>query len=440
LLAVVVKSVERILGETGLTSFQKKVIAISGFAWTFVAMEILLISFVLVTIQAQWRFDEFTFGVLASATLVGSFIGSIILGRISDTHGRRIIFQFSVLWYCVFTALTATAWNVESLFGLRFLAGLGLGGMLVVDPSMLSEFLPPQSRGRYLVFLDFFWPIGFLFALGLSFEFLVVLGNQWRWLFVAAAFPAFIAFVFRRMVPESPYYLARNGKIGEASRVLSKITGRRVRSSDIKPEAVARGMPLSSLFKKRLKRSSMVTIVVWIALNFSYYGLFLWLPTVLPANRGFDPGNVYVNLVYSALAQFPGYLTSMFLVERWGRRSTLAAFLILGGLSGYVFATATSYAAFLAGLFFVSFFNLGAWGAVYPYTAELFPTQLRASGFGLAEGVGKVTAILAPIAFGLLLGSTGNVIAPLTSVAILMFIGGIVAVTIGRETKGKPFI
>ncbi len=434
------KSVEKLLGESGLTGFQKKIIVISGFAWTFVAMEILLISFVLFTIQGQWHFDEFTFGVLASATLVGSFIGSLILGRISDNHGRRVVFQFSVLWYSVFTALTAASWNVESLFALRFLAGLGLGGMLVVDPAMLSEFLPPQSRGRFLVFLDFFWPIGFLLALGLSFYFLVILGNAWRLLFIAAAFPAFIAFVFRLMVPESPYYLARKGRMKESSSVLSKVTGRRIKPADIKPEAVGERMPMSSLFRGKLRRSSWVTIAVWIALNFSYYGLFLWLPTVLPANRGFDPGNVYVNLIYSAIAQFPGYLTSMFLVEKWGRRSTLAAFLILGGLSGFIFATATSYAAFIAGLFFVSFFNLGAWGAVYPYTAELFPTQLRATGFGMAEGVGKVTAILAPIAFGVLLGLSGNVIAPLTSVAILMLAGGVIAVAVGRETKGKPFV
>jgi putative MFS transporter len=130
----------------------------------------------------------------------------------------------------------------------------------------------------------------------------------------------------------------------------------------------------------------------------------------------------------------------MYLVEKWGRRSTLAAFQILGSLSGYMFATATTYAAFIGGLFFVSFFNLGAWEAVYPYTAELCPTQLRAAGFGLAEGVAKVTAILAPIAFGVLLTVTGNVIAPLTSVAVLMLLGGAVAVSVGRETKGKPFI
>ena len=87
----------------------------------------------------------------------------------------------------------------------------------------------------------------------------------------------------------------------------------------------------------------------------------------------------------------------------------------------------------------MSFFNLGAWGAVYPYTSELFPTQYRATGFGIAEGVGKVTAILAPLVFAVLLVSGGGVVLPLTSVAVLMLIGGVIAAVWGPETRGQPF-
>ena len=117
----------------------------------------------------------------------------------------------------------------------------------------------------------------------------------------------------------------------------------------------------------------------------------------------------------------------------------MALFLILGGLSGYVFATAHDFWTLVVGLLFVSFFNLGAWGAVYPYTSELFPTQYRATGFGLAEGVGKVTAVLAPLAFAALYTSTRGVLWPLTVVAALMLIGGAIAAVFGPETKGKSF-
>ena len=176
-------------------------------------------------------------------------------------------------------------------------------------------------------------------------------------------------------------------------------------------------------------------------MNFSYYGLFLSLPFALPvfAAVGSDVRLLAAFFIVSALAQFPGYLVSMFLVEAWGRKRTLAVFLILGGVSGYFFATATELWALFVSLALVSFFNLGAWGAVYPYTSELFPTQYRATGFGMAEGVGKVTAILGPVLFGALYASTGGIIAPRTAIAVVMALGGFVLAGIGPETKGQVF-
>ena len=111
-------------------------------------------------------------GLVNSAALAGSLCGSLVLGRLADRIGRRAIFQYAILWYALFTALTAFAWGPWSVMTFRFLAGLGLGGMLVVDPSMLAEYLPPQRRGRLLVFLDFWWPVGLLLATGLSYVFL----------------------------------------------------------------------------------------------------------------------------------------------------------------------------------------------------------------------------------------------------------------------------
>jgi len=443
--ATATRSVEDVLREGGFTSFHRRVVLLTGFAWTFVAFEIILIGFVLPTIFSQFGLTPASNPVLyflvASATLIGSFIGSLLLGRLADDRGRRTVFLTSILWYSVFTALTAVAWDPWSVFGFRLLAGLGLGGMLVVDPSLLSEFLPPQSRGRYMVLLDFFWPIGFLLAIAFWWIFIIQGGGQWRWLFVAAAFPAFIAFLARATVPESPFYFARQGRLDDAAKVLRRVTGLNVATESLSKEQAIPRAPISALFGGRLLRRSAVTIVVWIALNFSYYGLFLSLPFALPvfAAVGLDVGLLAAFFIVSALAQFPGYLVSMFLVEAWGRKRTLAVLLILGGVSGYFFATATELWALFVSLALVSFFNLGAWGAVYPYTSELFPTQYRATGFGMAEGVGKVTAILGPVLFGALYASTGGIIAPLTAIAVVMALGGFVLAGIGPETKGQVF-
>lgn len=438
-MAVVVKSVESVLQEGGFTGFHRRVVLITGLAWTFVAMEILLISFTLPLFANLWNLTGASLGLIGAAALIGSFVGSLAGGRLADRRGRRLVFQVSVLWYSVFTALTAAAWDPASLFAFRFLAGLGLGGMLVVDPSVLSEYLPPQSRGRFMVFLDFFWPIGNLIALGLAFYFLEVLGGQWRLLFLVAAFPAFVAFLIRRLVPETPYYLARSGRLQEAAGVLSQVTGTRVDPATVEAVKGPVRAPAGDLFRGRLLRATVVTLAAWIALNFSYYGFFIWLPGALAEVKGVEVGNIYTLLLLSVLAQFPGYLSAMWLVEAWGRKRTLATFLILGGLSGVVFATATDYPSFIAGLFFVSFFNLGAWGSVYPYTVELFPTLLRGTAFGLAaEGAGKLTAILGPAVFGYLKDATVGVIVPLAVVAVVMTVGGLVVAALGQETKGVP--
>ena len=438
--AVPVRDVEQVLREGGLSRFHKKAILVTGAAWTFVAMEILLVGFVAPIFTGLWGLDGRMQGLVNSAALAGSLCGSLVLGRMADRIGRRAIFQYSILWYAAFTAVTALAWGPWSVMTFRFLAGLGLGGMLVVDPSMLTEYLPPQRRGRLLVFLDFWWPVGLLMATGLSYIFLGPTFDRfgdwsWRYLFLAASFPAFLAFVARRTLPESPYFLARQGRKQEAAEVLTEITGRPVAEAEFSaPEETRSSM--RELFDVKLRSRAATTALIWIALNISYYGLFLWLPFVLQGEKSFHV-NVYLLLTLSALSQFPGYAAAIWLVERVGRKPTLAVFLLLGGVSAYAFAVADSSGVYITALFFVGFFNLGAWGAVYPYTAETFPTRLRSSAFGLMEGVGKTAAIAGPYIFGHLKDATGSTTWSLTFVAIVMAAGGVVAAIFGRETRGR---
>ena len=438
--AVPVRDVEQVLREGGLSRFHKKAILVTGAAWTFVAMEILLVGFVAPIFTGLWGLDGRMQVLVNSAALAGSLCGSLVLGRMADRIGRRAIFQYSILWYAAFTAVTALAWGPWSVMTFRFLAGLGLGGMLVVDPSMLTEYLPPQRRGRLLVFLDFWWPVGLLMATGLSYIFLGPTFDRfgdwsWRYLFLAASFPAFLAFVARRTLPESPYFLARQGRKQEAAEVLTEITGRPVAEAEFSaPEETRSSM--RELFDVKLRSRAATTALIWIALNISYYGLFLWLPFVLQGEKSFHV-NVYLLLTLSALSQFPGYAAAIWLVERIGRKPTLAAFLLLGGVSAYAFAVADTSGVYITALFFVGFFNLGAWGAVYPYTAETFPTRLRSSAFGLMEGVGKTAAIAGPYIFGHLKDATGSTTWSLTFIAIVMAAGGVVAAIFGRETRGR---
>ena len=232
-----------------------------------------------------------------------------------------------------------------------------------------------------------------LLATGLSYVFLGPTFNRfgdwsWRYLFLAAAFPAFLVFFVRRTLPESPYFLARKGRNKEAAEVLSEITGEPVGGGRLRSAARPRSS-MRELLTGALRSRALPTALIWIALNVSYYGLFLWLPFVLQAEKSFHI-NVYLLLTLSALSQFPGYAAAIWLVEKIGRKPTLAAFLLLGGLSAYAFGVADSEAVYVTALFFVGFFNLGAWGAVYPLHGRAVPDppaleRLRPDG-GRGEG------------------------------------------------------
>src|SRR3982750_999521 len=141
--ALAMREVEEVLRDSDLTSFHRKAVLLTGIAWTFVAMEILLVGFVAPIFAGLWQLNGVMLGLVNSAALAGSLVGSLVLGRLADRIGRRTLFQYAILWYAVFTALTATAWGPWSVMSFRFLAGLGLGGMLVVDPSMVAGSRPP---------------------------------------------------------------------------------------------------------------------------------------------------------------------------------------------------------------------------------------------------------------------------------------------------------
>lgn len=428
--------IEEILDLEKMTNDQRRILWIARLSWAFVAMEIIVISFTLPLFAKIFALNEIQLGILAAGVLIGDIIGAFIMGRLSDIKGRRSLFQISLLWYSIFTILTATANNFEMLLAFRILAGIGLGGMLVVDPTLLSEFLPKSKRGNLMVSLDLFWPIGSLLALALSFIFLEAMGGNWRALFYSLGFPALMIAIFRLYVPESPFYLAKTGRLGMAVDVLRRITGINIKSENIE-FAIREEGSYKELFSSYGKRVAAM-LFAWCALNYTYYGLFLWLPGIINAVNLY--GNVWIFLVLAFVFQIPGYLSAMFLVELLGRKKTLFIYLISSGIFGITLALTTNdVILFTLSLITVSFFNLGAWGSVYPFTSELFPTKLRGKAFGLAEGIGKIVAVLGPVIFGALYALFGSVIQPIIFTMIIAIIGALAILILAPETKKLIF-
>jgi putative MFS transporter len=161
------------------------------------------------------------------------------------------------------------------------------------------------------------------------------------------------------------------------------------------------------LWARGTRRPTAALWAVWFGINFAYYGAFTWLPTLLVAD-GFSLVRSFGYTLVITLAQLPGYAAAAFLVERWGRRPTLAVFLLGSALGAGLFAAADVESTVLASGMVLSFFNLGAWGALYALTPEVYPTVLRATGAGAAAGFGRLASIAAPLSVPPLLGAGGT--------------------------------
>lgn len=455
-------TVSGLIDQIPVGRFHRRLLAICGSAWAFDGMEVIIISFTLPVLIQAWGLSGLTAGLLGSASLMGMILGNWGWGWYADQYGRKNAFQWTVLSYSIFAGFTSLAVGFYSGFALRFLTGVGLGGALAVDTSYLSEHLPTNRRGRYLVYLDAFWPIGNILAVLLAWLFLAVLASPagaisvpgigvvagWRILFLSAAFPALLVFVIRSQLAETPYYLAKEGQINEANARIEAIaeengeTVEPIAADDVETKSTP---PVSRLFASDIRQQTLMIGTAWFALNFGYYGVFIWLPQTVGAAG--VVGNIYLYFVLIGLVQIPGYLSAAYLVEAIGRKLTLGSYLLLSGVFTFVFAATmpevslfgvgvSGFWPFLIGLLAASFFTLGAWGSIYAYTPELFPTEARGTGMGYAGGVGKIAAVIGPILAGILV-STGY-LAALAPLAVMFALGGLVVLVWGRETRGEP--
>lgn len=455
-------SVADMMDRIPVGKFHKKLLGICGSAWAFDSMEVIIISFTLPILTEAWGLSGLTAGLLGSSALLGMIAGNWMWGRFADKFGRKRAFEYTVLTYSLFAGLTAVATGFYSGFALRFLTGMGLGGALAVDMSYLSEHLPTDKRGRYLVYLDAFWPIGNILAVSLAWISLDLLSTGgtiglpvlgevagWRVLFASAGLPAFFVFVIRRKLKETPYYLAKTGQVDKANERIEAIANKNdaeytpIQASELDTNE---GSGFRELFTEKLRKRTVVAATAWFGINFGYYGVFIWLPTTVGASG--LVGNIYAYFILLGLVQIPGYLSAAYLIEKVGRKPTLGSYLILSGASTFLFANAlpqvsilglgiSGFWPFLIGLMAISFFGLGAWGAIYAYTPELFPTEVRATGNGFAGGVGKIAAVIGPIIAGELAVSGTPTLASLTPLAVAYVVSGIVVLLFGYETRGK---
>lgn len=424
-----------------------RIVLLSGLGWMFDAMDVGLVGFVLVGIGRDWGLERTQLGLIASAGFLGMFVGALVAGRLADRFGRRPLFMATLLTYSLATLLSGLAWNLPTLLFFRFLVGLGLGGELPVASTLVSEFAPARSRGRMLVVLESFWAYGWILAAVIGLVVVPTLPDWgWRVAFFVGALPALYALYLRRHLPESPRYLEVAGRHEDAVAVVRRLEA----AAGVEPVPLDTPAPrqrtasaailprVRALWSPELRRRTAMLWILWFGIVFSYYGVFTWLPQLL-VDRGLEVARSFSYVFVTTLAQIPGYFSAAYLVDRWGRRPTLVTYLAGSAVAAWLLGNAGSDPILVLWGCLLSFFNLGAWGVVYTYTPELYPTAIRGFGAGAAAAFGRLAGIVAPYLTPWLLTSGG-----LTQPAVFALFMAVFALTaldvlvLGEETKGKP--
>lgn len=422
-----------------VTPKHKKLLWGSGIGWALDAMDVGLISFIMAALAVHWNLESTQTSWIATAGFVGMALGATLGGLLADKFGRRHIFALTLLVYGIATGASALATGLGVLIALRFIVGLGLGAELPVASTLISEFAPRKVRGRMVVLLEAFWAAGWIAAAVIGTFVVGASDSGWRWALAIGMVPALYALYVRMALPESVRYLEAKDRHDEAEEVVSTFEASAIADgavlNDVPAPAEVDADPTdTSIWSPTLRARTAALWVIWFCINLSYYGAFIWIPSLLVAD-GFTLVRSFTFTLIITLAQLPGYAAAAWLIEVWGRRITLAVFLIGSAFSAGAFGMADTEVTIIVAGCFLSFFNLGAWGALYAIGPELYPTHIRGRGTGAAAGFGRIASIISPLIVPPILAAAG---APWLFVlfAAAFAIAAIAAFTL-PENKGK---
>ena len=391
---------------------KRKLLGIAGLGWLFDAMDVGMLSFVMVALQKDWGLSTQEMGWIGSINSIGMAVGALVFGILSDKIGRKSVFIITLLLFSIGSGLTALTTTLAMFLVLRFLIGMGLGGELPVASTLVSESVEAHERGKIVVLLESFWAGGWLIAALISY--FVIPKYGWEIAMILSAVPALYALYLRWNLPDSP----RFQKVEKRPSVIENI---------------------KSVWSGEYRKATIMLWILWFSVVFSYYGMFLWLPSVMVL-KGFSLIKSFQYVLIMTLAQLPGYFTAAWFIERLGRKFVLVTYLIGTACSAYLFGVAESLTVLIVAGMLLSFFNLGAWGALYAYTPEQYPTVIRGTGAGMAAAFGRIGGILGPLLVGYLVALQASLSLIFTIFCGSILIGVFAVIILGQETKQRELV
>jgi putative MFS transporter len=437
-MALTVQSIESYVGDAmdnaRMGPIQWQVLALAAGGYFFDVMDFTIFGALVPDLLKSGFVNGAQIPWVGSATALGLFVGTLGQGEFTDRFGRKTIYQFNLLLFGLATIGAALAPNFFWLIVGRFIAGVGLGAEQPLCFSYITEYAPKNIRGRLTAFMQFIggawpWPVGVLLTLTLRDSI------GWRGIWIIIGIGALIVFVFRFSLPESPRWLATHGQGQRALDILQRMGLKTVPLETLATDAASdtHSDPFGVVFRKYPRRviAGMVCFMAFFGIAL---GLGAWLPNIL-VERGFTIAKSLNSIFWMTLAFPCASAFMMFALEKFGRKPTAIIAFILTGVFGLWWANANSVAMVLGVGFFMIFFTQLAGNSSQIFISEVFPTNARASGFGLSQAAGRIAAFFAIPGF-LWLQRGFGLNAVFIAMAIIVAIAAIAVTQVGPEPRG----
>ncbi|NPV89956.1 MAG: MFS transporter [Firmicutes bacterium] len=427
------------------SGIHKKVFGLSAAGYLFDAYDMALLSFIMPALSKDLNLSAVQTGLVFSVSFLGMLCGALLGGTLSDHLGRLKVFKYTLLIFSFATAITGLVQSYEALLVLRFITGFGLGGEQPVVFTYVSEMVPNQYRGRLNGLTEAMWGFGMLLAAGVTFFIVPVYG--WRWAFFAGILPACLIWYFRLGIPESPRWFMIKGQHHDAERqleLIEKEVEKELGKSLPEPKPVdkihtEKGVKFSVLFRPLYSKRTIMLWLLWFCALFGYWGLNTWLPTLLK-QAGYS---MYASIGYVFIMNtvwVPSGILGSYLSDRIGRKYPIVFYLVFAGITTLVYGWALTQQLPLGIMLSCGIaavlFMAGAFAVIYAYTPENYPTEVRGTGTGTANGWGRIGGMIAPTVVGYLYPIIGLYFT-LGAVASAFVLAAIVVAMLGTETKGK---
>lgn len=369
-------------------------------------------------------------GMIGAATLLGVFLGALIFGRLTDKYGRRKLFILQLFLILILSLMHWFITDATQLLIIRFLLGVAIGGDYAVAGTLISEFSPKKHRAVLMSLAPAMWTVGYVasFFIGALF----VGENAWKWMLVSSAIPAFFVLLLRLTTPESPRWLAIQGRKNEALAIIKKYVNPNATLADLDTGKETHEAGYSVVLSKKYRGRLFFMSSIWVCQVFPYFAVFTYLPTIMKNISKHQ--SVSESLLVNTFLVV-GSILGLFIVNKIGRRPlAIMSFMLLTFSTLYI---AIGHSALWIIVAFSLFAMVSSGASVLDvvYPAELFPTEIRATATGICVGISRLGAALGTFLVPIGISSFGTN-AVMMVASLVCGIGLLICVLYAPETRG----